>query len=80
MFNETFALHALHNFKGDVLLIESEKDEIVPHPIMQNFINAVEDKSKLTHIVMRGAPHSTKPGPFKEEVNRILVDWFKNKT
>ena len=74
--DETFALQALHNFNGAVLIIESEKDEIVPYPIIQNYINAVKDKSKLTHIVMRGAPHSTKPGPFKEEVTRILVNWF----
>lgn len=78
-YDETFALQALHNFKGDILIIESEKDEMVPHTIIQNFINAVKDTSKLTHIVMKGAPHSTKPGPFKEEVIRILVDWFTSK-
>ena len=75
----TFALQALHDYEGNVLIIESEKDTIVPHPIIQNFIDAVKDKSKLTHIVMKDAPHSIKPGPFKEEVTRILVDWFKSK-
>lgn len=78
-YNETFALQALHNYNGDVLIIESEKDEIVPHPMIQNFVNAVEDRSKLTHVVMKGAPHSTKPGPFKEEATRILVNWFTGK-
>ncbi len=74
---ETFALQGLHDFDGDILIIESEKDTIVPHPIIQNYADAVKDKSKLTHIVMKGAPHSIKPGPFKKEVTKILVDWFK---
>jgi len=78
-YNETFALQALHDYDGNIIIIESEKDTIVPHPIIQNYIDAVKDKSKLTHIVMKGAPHSIKPGPFKEEVTRILVRWFRNK-
>ena len=77
--NETYALHAVNNFTGDILIIESEKDIIVPHATIQNYINAVKNKNILTHIVMKDAPHSIKPGPFKDEVTRILVDWFKNK-
>lgn len=79
-YNETYALQALHEFNGEVLIIESEKDTIVPHQIIQNYADSVRDKSKLTHIVMKGAPHSIKPGPFKEEITKILVDWFKNKS
>jgi len=76
-YNETFALQGLHDFEGNILIIESEKDTIVPHQIIQNYIEAVKDKNKLTHTVMKGAPHSTKPGPFKDMVTKILVDWFK---
>lgn len=77
--HKTFALEALHNFSGQILIIESEKDDIVPHQIIQNYINAVQNKSKSTHIVMNGAPHSIREGPFRDKVTRILVDWFKNK-
>lgn len=79
-YNETYALQALHDYVGQILIIESEKDTIVPHPIIQNYVDAVKDKNKLTHFVMKDAPHSIKPGPFKEEVARILVNWFKNKS
>lgn len=78
--SETFALNAIHNFNGEVLVIESEKDDVVPHESVQNYLNAVKDKSKLTHIVMKGAPHSTKEGPFRDKVEQILVDWFGNKS
>jgi len=79
-YNETYALQALHDYDEPILIIESEKDTIVPHPIIQNYVDAVKDKNKLTHIVMKDAPHSIKPGPFKEEVTKILVNWFKNKS
>lgn len=79
-YHETFALESLHEFIGDILIIESEKDTVVPHPIIQNYINAVKYKSKLTHVVIKGAPHSIKPGPFKDEITKILVEWFKNKS
>ncbi|MCL4415883.1 MAG: alpha/beta fold hydrolase [Actinobacteria bacterium] len=77
--NETYALQALHNFNGNIQIIESEKDTVVPSQTIQNYINAVTDKSKLTHIIIKDAPHSIKEGPFRDKVEQILVDWFKNK-
>lgn len=75
-FNDTFALRAVHDFNGNVLIIESELDDRVPHETVQSFANAVSDKKKLTHKVMKGAPHSIKEGPFRDEVTKILIDWF----
>ncbi|MBU1472243.1 alpha/beta fold hydrolase [Patescibacteria group bacterium] len=74
---ETFALEAIASFDGEILIIESGKDNSVPHQTIQNYINAINDKNKLTHIVMKNAPHSIKEGPFRDEVEKILVDWFK---
>lgn len=74
---ETYALKAVHDFQGNILIIESEKDDSVPHQTIFNYANAVEDKSKLTHILMKDAPHSIKEGRFRDEVERILVNWFK---
>ena len=76
---ETFSLEAISNFKGEVLIIESEKDDVVPHQVIENYLNAIKDKSRLTHIVMKNAPHSIKEGPFRDEVERILVKWFGNR-
>ncbi len=76
--NETYALEALNNFNGNVLIIESENDDMVPHQTVENYKNAVKDKDKLTYVFMEGAPHSIKPGPFREKVEKIYLDWFKN--
>ena len=77
--NETFALNAVNHYSGEVLVIESENDTIVPHQTLMNYINAVKDRSKLEHVVIKGAPHSIKEGKFRDEVTRILVNWFKTK-
>lgn len=76
---ETYALDALSKFNGNVLIIEAELDDAVPHETIENYKNAVKNKSNLTHILMKGAPHSIKEGKFRDEVERILMDWFKGK-
>lgn len=77
--DETYALQALHKFNGNIQIIESEKDTVVPHQTSQNYVNDVTNKSNLTHIVIKDAPHSIKEGRFRNEVEKVLVDWFKNK-
>jgi uncharacterized protein len=77
--DKTYALKAISHFPGKVLIIESERDDMVPHETIQNYINAVKNKENVTHILMKDAPHSIKEGPFRDEVTRILVDWFKTK-
>jgi len=75
--SETYALEAISKFTGNVLVIEAEKDDTVPKPTILNYVNAVKDKSKLTHVVMKDAPHSIKEGKFRDEVEQILTKWFK---
>ncbi|EKD90068.1 MAG: hypothetical protein ACD_32C00046G0001, partial [uncultured bacterium] len=77
--NETYSLQAVNNFDGNVLIIESEYDEYVPHQTIENYKNAVKDKKKLTYVFMKGAPHSIKPGPFRDKVEKIYLDWFKKR-
>lgn len=78
-FDETLALEAIHDFMGNILIIECEKDTLVPHQVIQNYVDAIQDKLKMKHIVVKNAPHSIKDGPFKDEVSRILVEWFKDR-
>jgi len=71
------AFHALHNFKGEVQIIESENDELVPHQAVQNYADSVPDKSKLQYTVMRGAPHTLTAEKHKEEYVELLTNWAK---
>lgn len=75
----TVALRALQHFSNDVLIIESEFDELCPHQTMENFMNAVSDKNKLSHVVMKGADHSIKNEAQRSVFTDIIVDWFGNR-
>jgi esterase/lipase len=77
--NASYALQALHTFSGNVQIIESENDTVVPHQTIENYLNALSDKNKLTYVVLKNAPHSLSEGHFRNQVEKILVDWFKNK-
>lgn len=77
--SETYALDALSKFRGNVLLIEAELDDAIPHETIENYKNAIKDKSKLTSAFLKGAPHSIKEGKFRDDVEHILVEWFKDK-
>lgn len=75
--DSTFALDAINNFNGRILIIESEKDDRIPHQTIVNYANAIKDQSKLSHVLLKDAPHSLHEGRFRDEVTRVLVDWFQ---
>jgi uncharacterized protein len=77
--NDTFAMQALSSFNGDILIIESGGDDIVPHQTTDNYINAIKNRDKLTHVIVKDAPHSIREGRFRDEITDILVEWFKDK-
>jgi esterase/lipase len=77
--NETFALKAFSQYSGNVLIIEAEKDTVVPPETVVNYINAFTDESKLTHVVMKDSPHTIVAGKFRDECEQILINWFKDK-
>jgi hypothetical protein len=72
-------LEALNNFSGNILVIESEKDELVPHQTIENYLHAVHDVSKLTYTVMKGADHAIHDEKLRAIYDNILTDWFKDK-
>ena len=52
------ALAACEDFFGDVLIVESENDTIVPHPVIENYLAAFKHARSLSHRVMAGADHA----------------------
>ena len=76
---KTYSLDALHHFSGNVLIIESENDNIIPHDVIKDYLDAVQDKSKLTHVIMKNADHQLSDEVQKEQYSEILVDWFSDK-
>ena len=73
---DNFALDAIHKFSSRLLLIESEKDEILPHQIAENYRNAIGNPKIYKDIVMKDADHSLTQEKWRKEYIDILVDWF----
>ena len=74
---ETRALRAIHAFTKPVLIVESEKDDIVPQTILQGYADAVPDKSMLTYTVMEGAPHGLSGDlERQQELIDITLHWM----
>lgn len=73
---DNIALAACQRFEGDVLLVESENDVIVPHPVMQNYAHAFSNARSLTSRLIRGANHALTDKVHQLEYTRYLTDWL----
>lgn len=70
------ALAACQRFKGDVLLVEAERDVITPHPVMRNYARAFANARSLTSRLIKGADHALTDKEHQREYTRYLVDWL----
>jgi uncharacterized protein len=74
------ALEACARFEGDVLVVESEHDSIVPHPVIANYLSAFANARSLTYRVIEGADHGLTHGSCKQAYTDLLVTWMKEMT
>ena len=70
------ALKACAAFKGDVLIIESENDNIVPHAVIENYREACRNAHSLTYRVIQGADHGLSDEVSQRAYTAVLVSWF----
>lgn len=75
----SLALKGVANFSGDILIIESEKDEIIPHSVIENYLNSISDKRKLTYKIIKNARHSLTDEKLDKEYVALLKRWLSDK-
>jgi pimeloyl-ACP methyl ester carboxylesterase len=68
-------LAACATFKGDALIVESENDDIVPHPVIENYLAALKGAHSLTYRVIEGADHALSEEPWQQAYTSLLVNW-----
>lgn len=73
--NENMSLKAVHDFEGDLLLIEAEHDEQVHPQVMENFRQAARDG--YDYELIKGADHSMKNPGTNEARIKVMAKWFK---
>ncbi len=73
---ENRALRACMKFTGDVLLVESEHDDIVPHPVIESYREACANCRSLSCEVIQGADHGLTEQVHQDAYVSLLVRWF----
>ncbi len=73
----TPAIRSLVNFTGDILIIESEKDSIIPAKMINAFLNAPVHPKRKELIEIKGATHDLSQDSWREEFRSATVNWFK---
>jgi uncharacterized protein len=69
------ALRACAAFEGDVLLVESEDDQLVPHPVIVNYLGAFERARSMTYRSIEGADHGLTEDRHQKAYTTVLVHW-----
>ena len=74
------ALAACADFAGDVLIVESEHDQIVPHPVVENYLGAFKRVKSVTYRVLSGADHALSKQEWRQTYGSLLVSWVTEMT
>jgi uncharacterized protein len=74
--DENRALAACAKFKGDVLVVESENDDVVPHRTIENYVEACTHAHSLTYRVISGADHGLTHTASQRAYTELLVNWL----
>jgi dienelactone hydrolase len=72
---ENRALRSCVAFEGDVLVVESEHDDIVPRPAVANYLATFGKAHSLTYRVIDGADHALSEAAWQDAYTLLLVSW-----
>ena len=70
------ALAACAAFRGDALIVESEHDKTVPHPVIENYLAALKRVHSVTYRVISGADHALSQEASRQAYGMLLVSWM----
>jgi dienelactone hydrolase len=74
---ETRALKAAASFGGDVLVVESEHDHLVPHSTIANYLAAFRQSRSITYRIIDGADHALSDASSQQAYSALLYGWVK---
>jgi dienelactone hydrolase len=70
------ALNACAMFRGDVLIVESEHDTLVPHAVIANYVDAFVKPRSKTARVIAGADHALTEEKHRRDYTAVLINWL----
>jgi pimeloyl-ACP methyl ester carboxylesterase len=72
--NAPLLFEGLNDFGGEILILESEKDEYIPHSVIEAYLNA---SPRAHHEVIADATHVLKEPAWKEAFLKAIKNWFR---
>jgi hypothetical protein len=75
-YTQSYALNALHSYKGSVLIVASGCDEYVPKQTTQNYLSSLSESETTHYYLMKSASHAL-IDPFRQmEYFKVLIRWL----
>ena len=76
-FRDSKAYEEISLYKGKLLIIESEFDNVLLPGMVKEYLNRANSASKKEHYLLKGAKHrvSNNP-PIRKILTKKIIDWF----
>ncbi len=75
--NGNRALDACSQYAGNVLLVESEHDALVPHPTIASYLEAFRAATSMTYRIVDKADHALSDEGSRQAYNALLLTWIR---
>lgn len=72
------ALAACAAFRGDALIVESERDEQIPREALLSMQAALRQANSLTHRIIHGATHAMRDPRHQRIYGTLLTGWIED--
>lgn len=70
------ALHACAQFGGEVLIVESEHDDLIPHETIISYRSSFRRAHSLTYRTIGGADHALSEAKHQQAYTSLLIKWM----
>lgn len=71
------ALRACAAFHGDILLVESEHDQVIPHAVIASYLEAATQAHSMTYRVLRETDHGLTNEASQRAYTTLLLNWMR---
>ena len=75
-YTENRALLSCAGFEHDVLIVESEHDDLIPHETIVSYRAAFRKASSLTYRIIDDADHALSAPLYEKAYTSLLVNWM----
>jgi pimeloyl-ACP methyl ester carboxylesterase len=69
------ALAACAAFVGDALIVEAERDTVIPATVIANYRAAFDNAHSLTYRIIAGADHALSEAEWQQALTTLLINW-----